>query len=224
MKLFLVGLVFILLVLSSSIVWAMDAPSRAMGRVTTTVIRPVSVSVEEVVPVSVKVEKPLSEILVSYRAMEESRLLERGKYDVIKEKFLNSSASEKELLTAQLSQQRRRVLLSTLNSMTLIYQRADYLVGKLDFSLLALRAHYSKLRNKSSVPNFDSRMVALEGSLASLAMQSVSVATQLESAPSSIELGAKLLSIKTDLSKLIKDAKVFLREYSVLAQEVLSSS
>jgi hypothetical protein len=177
----------------------------------------------DVIPVAVSVKKPLKEIQATYTVVESSRLRQRENYDTLRTRLLNAPASEKELLYAQLVQQRQRVLLSTLNSLTVLYQRTDYVLVQFNETLLRLRSKYLSLKNKSSVSNFDSRVRALESSQSTLQNKSAQLSTRLASAPSSVSLGDEVVLLKQDLSSFIRETKSFVNDYRALAQEVIQA-
>ncbi|MBM3282365.1 MAG: hypothetical protein FJY86_03430 [Candidatus Diapherotrites archaeon] len=187
--------------------------------VTYTVVSPV-----DVIPVSIAVKKPLKEIQATYTVAESSRQRQRENYDSLRARLLNAPASEKELLLAQLSQQRQRVLLSTLNSLTVLYQRTDYVLAQFDETLLRLRSKYLSLKDKSSVPDFSSRMRALESTQSSLQNKSVQLSVRLASAPTSVSLGGEVVSLKNDLSSFIQETKSFVNDYRSLAREVIEAN
>ncbi len=184
-----------------------------------TVVSPV-----DVIPVSVTVKKPLKEIQATYTVVESSRQRQRENYDTLRSRLLNAPASEKELLLAQLSQQRQRVLLSTLNSLTVLYQRTDYVLVQFDETLLRLRSKYLSLKDKSSIPDFSSRMRTLESTQSSLQNKSAQLSARLASAPTSVSLGDDVVSLKNDLSSFIQETKSFVKDYRSLAREVIEAN
>ncbi len=199
-----------------------DAPSKATALVTAL---PVKVdSPTNIIPIAVEVRKSLPDIQTSYVATESVRLVERQKYDVLQNKWINASSSERKELLSQVVEQRHRVLLSTLNSMTVIYQRVHYWVERGDPALVVLRSRYNQSRSTHVVSDFEPRILSLQTKLVSLQEQSRVVRQQLETAPSSVELSVELRSIKTNLSQLILESKEAMREYTVLVQDVFSTS
>ena len=184
----------------------------------------VTASHAEIIPILVEVRKPLHDIQVSYIAAEAVRMEEIKKYDEIRLNAAKASSDEKKALSAQLATERRRVLLATLNSMTLIYQRARYVVEGTDSGLVALRSKYNASSASKRVTDFEGRMYSLERQRQALLTQSTFIQHKLEATPSSVELGASLLSTKMSLSELISGAKSYLEDYSRLVQAVVSTS
>lgn len=185
---------------------------------------PVSVdSANDILPVSVAVKRPLRELQTSYVAAEAVRQDERAAYTLLQRRLLNVSESEKPLLRAQASEQRQRVLFSTLNVLTIIFQRAEYSVDNFDAGLLRMRVKINSM-NSDSIPNSSERLSQLTASLASLKEKSSAVSLQLSRAPSSVNLSRDLIQIKSDLSTLLAEIASFSLAYRSLAQDIVSRS
>lgn len=185
---------------------------------------PVSVdSSNDILPVSVAVKRPLRELQTSYVAAEAVRQDERAAYTLLQRRLLNVSESEKPLLRAQASEQRQRVLFSTLNVLTIIFQRAEYSVDNFDAGLLRMRVKINSM-NSDSIPNSSERLSQLTASLASLKEKSSAVSLQLSRAPSSVNLSRDLIQIKSDLSTLLAEIASFSLAYRSLAQDIVSRS
>ncbi len=185
---------------------------------------PVSVdSSNDILPVSVAVKRPLRELQTSYVAAEAVRQDEREAYTLLQRRLLNVSESEKPLLRAQASEQRQRVLFSTLNVLTIIFQRAEYSVDNFDAGLLRMRVKINSM-NSDSIPNSSERLSQLTASLASLKEKSSAVSLQLSRAPSSVNLSRDLIQIKSDLSTLLAEIASFSLAYRSLAQDIVSRS
>lgn len=180
-------------------------------------------SSSDIIPLSISIKKPLRDIQASYVVVETVRQDQREKYAQLQKRLLNSPSSERLLLNAQLGQQRQRVLLSTLNAMIIIYQRADYVLNQFDETLLRLRSKYLSNKRTHPVSNFDARMRELESAHSSLVKQSTALSQKLSLASSSVALSVDLLEIKRDLSSFIQNMKDFISAYRSLAQEVISS-
>ena len=183
---------------------------------------PLSVdSSNDILPISVAVKRPLRELQTSYVAAEAVRQDARATYTLLQRRLLNVSESEKPLLRAQASEQRQRVLFSTLNVLTIIFQRAEYLVDSFDAGLLRMRVKINSM-NEDSIPNSSERLSELTASLASLKEKSSAVSLQLSRAPSSVNLSRDLVQIKSDLSVLLAEIESFSRTYRSLAQDIVS--
>jgi hypothetical protein len=207
--------------------WPVFAAEPSISRQTPSISLPVIVeSSSDILPLPVVAASPssLRELQTTYSAVESVRVDQREKYAQIQKRFQNASASEQPLLSAQLSQQRQRVYLSTLNTMVVIYQRADYLVDQFDAGLLSVRSKYRSTRNTHPVSSFDSRMDQLENDLASLKQQSSLLSQKLSAASSSINLRRDLGELKGDLSSFLNDIKSFSSKYRSLVQDVVSRS
>lgn len=215
--------ILFLLVLFSSAVFAARGTERSSIISPTAAVTAVNTS-SDVIPLSVSVKKPLVDIQTSYAAVESARLDQREKYDRLRTRLLDSPSSERSILTAQLSQQRQRVLLSTLNTMVVIFQRSDFVLQQFDETLLRLRSKYLSSKNKKVISDFDSRMRELESAQSSLQKKSSLLSEKLSLAPSSVNLGDDLITIKQDLSSFIRDMKQFTVDYRSLAKDVISSS
>lgn len=183
---------------------------------------PLSVdSSNDILPISVAVKRPLRELQTSYVAAEAVRQDERATYTLLQRRLLNVSESEKPLLRAQASEQRQRVLFSTLNVLTIIFQRAEYLVDSFDAGLLRMRVKINSM-NEDSIPNSSERLSELTASLASLKEKSSAVSLQLSRAPSSVNLSRDLVQIKEDLAILLAEIESFSLAYRSLAQDIVS--
>lgn len=183
---------------------------------------PLSVdSSNDVLPISVAVKRPLRELQTSYVVAESVRQDERATYTLLQRRLLNVSESEKPLLRAQVSEQRQRVLFSTLNVLTIIFQRAEYLVDNFDAGLLRMRVKLNSQDNQS-ITNSSERLSELTASLASLKEKSAELSRQLSSAPSSVNLSRDLVKIKSNLSALLVEIESFSLAYRSLAQDIVS--
>ncbi len=209
-----------LVVLSLFLLFILVSADKSTATVAPSTLPVIVESSTDILPLSVSVRKPLRDIEVSYSAAENVRVDQRSKYAQLTNRFLKSSDAERPLLKAQISQQRQRVLLSTLNSMVLIYQRADYLVEKFNAGLLRMRSKYKS--SGVQVPSFDSRVRALHSSLASLKRQSAVISKELSSASSSVELSRDLIAAKQDLASFLNNLESFSSDYRSLAQDIVS--
>lgn len=185
---------------------------------------PVSVdSTNDILPISVAVKRPLRDLQTSYVAAEAVRQNERKAYTLLQRRLLNVSESEQPLLRAQASEQRRRVLISTLNVLTIIFQRAEYSVDNFDAGLLRMRVKVNSM-GEGAIPNSSERLSYLSTSLVSLHEKSSAISLQLSRAPSSVNLSRDLIQIKTDLSVLLSEIESFSLAYRSLAQDIVSRS
>lgn len=217
-------LIFALFVLSWPV---LAAEPSAISRQTAAISLPVVVeSSSDILPLSVAAvsSQSLRELQTTYSAVESVRLDQREKYVQIQKRFQNAPASEQPLLSAQLSQQRQRVYLSTLNTMVVIFQRADYLVDQFDAGLLSIRSKYRSTKNAHPVSSFDSRMEKLENDLILLKQQSSLLSQKLSDASSSVNLRRDLGELKSSLSSFVSDIKSFSSDYRSLVQDVVSRS
>ena len=221
-----IGVVFLLLFCFILPAWGIPSSANPALTATATSLQPLPIAVDsssDVIPLSVSVKKPLRDIQASYTVVESARQDQREKYSQLQKRLLDSSSSERPLLHAQLVQQRQRVLLSTLNSMIIIFQRADFVLNQFDETLLRLRSKYLSTKRNRTVADFDSRMRTLESTQSSLQKKSVDLSKKLSAASSSVTLSDDLFEIKTDLSSFIKEMTIFTSDYRSLAKEVISS-
>ncbi len=210
---------FLLFLFFAPSVFAQESRARANAASTLPVVVESS---SDIIPISVIAKKPLRELQTSYAASESIRVNQQEKYAQLKKRLLNASSSEQPLLAAQVSQQRQRVLLSALNTMILIYQRADLLVSRFDTGLLSMRSKYRS--SNEAVSNFDARIQKLSADLSALKRKSSVISQGLSSISSSVEMSRDLIQMKHDLSEYLKDIASFSNDYRALAQDILSSA
>lgn len=210
---------FLFFLLFASTALALESRSQAKSSSSLPVVVE---SPSDIIPLSVATKKPLRELQTSYTVSESVRIDQQEKYAQLKKRLLNAPASEQPLLTAQVNQQRQRVLLSTLNSMILIYQRADLLLSRFDSGLLSMRSKYRS--SGETISSFDSRIRVLDKSLSALKQKSSSISQRLSTVSSSVDMSRDLIQLKRDLSEYLKDIASFTADYRSLAEDIVSQS
>ncbi len=230
-----VGIGFVLLLLVAPVlVWAGSSNERAAagkdssritGKITQTTEAISPPPIPGVLPIAVKIEnKSLGEIQVSDQTANQVFKQEKEAYEIVKEKLTTSSQAEQATVLVELNQQRYRLYISLLNRIIVIYQRLDYIVSRMDESMLKLRVLHIKKGSPSTVKNFDSRIQELETRLAFIESQSDKVAEDLEEAKTGgMELSKSILKTKGEVSSLLQQLKSFLVDYKSLVQEVISA-
>lgn len=146
---------------------------------------------------------------------------ERAAYQSVRSRLSNASAAEQSGLRSQLSIQRHRFLLAILNRLTVIYQRADYVVARTESSLLRLDILHDR---RGGVSNYSSRFHSLQQESASLRSRSDEVARLLESCPGLVDLNSCVRESRDALSSLLSGIPPYYSAYRGLAADVLSSS
>jgi hypothetical protein len=199
-------------------------PSPATGKVMlpagTSEISPAPGSL--VLPLSVRPgnTQTLSSLSVSEKSMQAVLIRERGTFQSIRKRLLSASASEQGAILTELGLQRQRLLISILNRLTVVYQKIVLIEDKLDVSLLRLRSAHSK---NPRISNFETRIQGLEQEVKSLKGASARTASQLESCPTSVNLGECVKTAQKSTTDLLVSLRTFLSTYRTLVQEVLSA-
>lgn len=192
------------------------------GLVTAVSSSDVEVSSTPIVPVSVRASA--AQTLSGISTIEKSTLdvldVERKHYQLIRSRLQNASSSEQSSLRQSLSLQRQRVLMAILNRLTVIYQRIDLVVSKMETSLLRLDILHDQ---RGGVSGYDSRYASLKSQFESLKNNSDKAARLLESCPASVDLGSCVRSSKEAVSVLLTDLPAYYSAYRSLASDVLSS-
>jgi hypothetical protein len=195
---------------------------RVVG-VSTTIESPSNDSSEEPLILPIAVHAVPSQSLSSISIAEKSSLVvlnrERASYQSARSRLANASASDQSLLRTELSIYRQRLLLALLNRLTLIYQRADLVVQKMEPSLLRMDILHDQ---RGGVSDYSTRYSALKSQLALLKSQSDAAARLLESCPTAVDLGACVRSSKDAVSSLLRDIPPYYSAYRSLAGPVLS--
>jgi len=182
----------------------------------------VEVSTTPIVPISVRgsAVQSLSDISTIERSTQDVLDVERKQYHLIRSRLQDASSLEQSSLRQSLSLQRQRVLLAILNRLSIIYQRVDLVVSKLEVSLLRLSIIHDQ---RGGMSEFETRYASLKSQLKSLNDNSDKAARLLESCPSSVNLGACVRSSKEAISTLLADLSSYYSAYRSLASDVLSS-
>lgn len=192
------------------------------GMVTVSASSIVEVSTIPILPVSVRASR--TQTLVGISTTEKSTtdvlVRERTAYQSIRAGLENASSLEQDEYRTALSLQRQRVLLAILNRLSVIYQRIDLVVSKMESSILRLDILHDQ---RGGVSEYDSRYAALKSQLSSIQSNSAEAARLLESCPTSVDLGSCVRSSKDAVSSLLSSLPGYYSSYRSLASDVLSS-
>lgn len=227
MHLFNVLLMGLLVVSAFSLVEAREVGSSVSTSPTTGMVAGVAdpivvVSSVPILPVSVRAAR--TQTLAGISATEKSTLdvlaRERSDYQSIRSRLANASSSEQKSLRDSLALQRQRVLLAILNRLSILYQRVDLVISKMESSVLRLDIIHDQ---RGGVSEYDSRYTALKSQLSSIQSQSNEAARLLESCPTSVDLGACVRSAKDAVSGLLGALPSYYSAYRSLASDVLSA-
>ncbi len=204
----------------------LDSPPSSLrsptGLVTGVADSTVAVSSVPIVPVSVRASavQTLSGISTIEKSTQDVLQVERAQYQLIRARLQDASSAEQSSLRNSLSLQRQRVLMAILNRLSVIYQRVDLVISKMETSLLRLDILHDQ---RGGVSEYAVRYAALKSQFANLQDKSDQAARLLESCPSSVDLGACVRSSKEAVSVLLADLPAYYSAYRSLVSDVLSS-
>lgn len=218
----LVGLVSLVEAREAGSSSSSSSPRSLTGLVTGTSDSTVTVSSVPIAPVSVRVSKAqtLSGISTIEKSTQEVLETERAQYQLIRARLQDASSSEQSSMRTALSLQRQRVLMAILNRLSVMYQRMDLVVSKMESSILRVDILHDQ---RGGVSEYDARYSALKSQLVSIQAKSDKAARLLESCPSSVDLGVCVRSSKDAVSSLLDSLPAYYSSYRSLASDVLSS-
>lgn len=214
-------IIAVMLLFLLSAVHARDEPS-ITGRVTAVVSpAPTVVATADILPLPVRAERNASLRVMAATQLSTRNVFtrERDAYNQIRSRWVEAPAAERTALQPQVAEQRRRVLLASLNSVTAIYQRVDVIISSMETALLRLQ-----LRNSQrSVPveDFDSRFESIKNQLDVLRAESDQIAVEIESCQKGIDLSACVKSTRDRAAHLISLLRTYFIAYRTLAIDVI---
>lgn len=170
-------------------------------------------------PVRAPKDTSLRVAAATYLSSENVLIREREAYATLRARWINASSAERSALQADVSTQRQRVLLATLNRVTAIYQRMDMVIDSMNTSLIRLRSLHSS-RN-TPISYFDSRYTTLKTQLTALNAQSDGIAEEIEQCQRGIELSTCVQSSRDHTAELLVSLKEFFSSYRALALDVV---
>lgn len=186
-----------------------------------TAVGSVPANVSEIVPLSVHASKDMTLRVIAATHLSTENVLnrERAAYASIRSRWVNGSSAERSALQPEMTEQRRRLLLATLNRITAIYQRIDMIISTMDTTLIRLRSIHSA--RGTSISYFDSRHNALQTQLSALHVQSDTIAAEIAECQKGIQLSNCVQSSRNHTAELLSSLKDFFSSYRALALDVV---
>ncbi|MFH0969910.1 MAG: hypothetical protein V1776_00400 [Candidatus Diapherotrites archaeon] len=210
-------LFFLLLFLSlSSIVFSQS--SRGTG----SAVSPISP--DPITPLLVRSSSPNSLVGISTTDASSRAVLaqEASAYATLRREWNESSSVgiPSAELRSFLVESRHRYLMAIHNRLVSIYHRMDYLIQKLNPSLVRMRSVHSQ---NPHISYFDSRLNSLSVSIASLEKESDALARLLESCPSSVDFSQCVKESRDASSQLLAHLTSYMVEHRELVSLLVSS-